>query len=163
MKPNIRVNRRGAVLPQTRGRFTPSMGQNGFIGAHFKCVITYVLVIQSFRDMCHTQSIYIPQHNYCTSMHRQVMDTKIHNFSLREAGLPQVTLRCASAANVNKDLQSVRHMREPLIFAVTWTRPRIYQYHVMYNEYYDACVCTGVVLLKGVTYVTGVYLCIVVA
>ena len=29
VKPNIRVNRRGAVLPQVRGRFTPSMGQNG--------------------------------------------------------------------------------------------------------------------------------------
>ena len=54
VKPNIRVNRRGAVLPQGRGRFTPNMGQNGFIGAHFKPVITYVLVIQSFRDMCHT-------------------------------------------------------------------------------------------------------------
>ena len=59
VKPNIRVNRRGTVLPQARGRFTPSMGQNGFIGAHFKLVVTYVLVIQSFRDMCHTQSIYI--------------------------------------------------------------------------------------------------------
>ena len=89
VKPNIRVNRRGAVLPQARGRFTPSMGQNGFIGAHFKFVITYVLVIQSFRDMCHTQSIYIPQHYYCTIMHRQIMDTKMHNFSLRGAGLPQ--------------------------------------------------------------------------
>ena len=83
VKPNIRVNRRGAVLPQARGRFTPSMEQNGFIGAHFKFVITYVLVIQSFRDMYHTQSIYIPQQYYCTIMHRQVMDTKIHNLSLR--------------------------------------------------------------------------------
>ena len=51
VKPNIRVNRRGAVLPQARGRFTPGMGQDGFIGVHFKLVITYVLVIQSFRDM----------------------------------------------------------------------------------------------------------------
>ena len=82
-KPNIRVNRLGAVLSQARGRFTPSMGQNGFIGAHFKLVITYVLVIQSFKDMCHT-----PQHNYCTIMHRQVMDTKIHNFSLGGRAAP---------------------------------------------------------------------------
>ena len=95
MKHNIRINRRGAVLPQARGLFTPSMGQNGFIAAHFKLVITYILVIQSFRDMCHTQSIYIPQHYQCTIMHRQVMHTKIHNFSLRRAGLPQVTLVCA--------------------------------------------------------------------
>ena len=58
VKPNIRVNRRGAVLPQARGRFTPGMGQDGFIGAHFKLTITYVLVIQSFKDLCHTQSIY---------------------------------------------------------------------------------------------------------
>ena len=63
VKPNIRVNRRGAVLPQARGRFTPSMEQNGFIGAHFKFVITYVLVIQSFRDMYYTQSIYIYLNN----------------------------------------------------------------------------------------------------
>ena len=91
VKP-VRVYILGAVLPQARGRFTPGMGLNGFIGAHFKLVITYVLVIQSFRDMRHTQSIYIPQHDYCTIMHRQVMDTKIHNFSLKGAGLPQVTL-----------------------------------------------------------------------
>ena len=68
--PNIRVNRRGAVLPQARGRFTPSMGQNGFIGAHLKLVITYVLVIQSFRDMCHTKSIYTSTlllHNYAST------------------------------------------------------------------------------------------------
>ena len=92
VKPNIRVNRRGAVLPQARGRFTLSMGQNGFIGAHFKLVITYILVIQSFRDMCQSQSIYIyiPQHYYCTIMHRQVMNTKIHNFSLRGAGCPRL-------------------------------------------------------------------------
>ena len=48
-------------------RFTPRMGQNGFIRAHFKLVITYVLVIQSFRDICHTQSIYTSTlllHNY---------------------------------------------------------------------------------------------------
>ena len=51
VKPNFRVNRRGAVLPQARARFTPGMGQDGFIGVHFKLVITYVLVIQSFRDM----------------------------------------------------------------------------------------------------------------
>ena len=43
VKPNIRINRRGAVLPQARGRFTPGMGQNGFIGAHFKFVITFPL------------------------------------------------------------------------------------------------------------------------
>ena len=54
VKHNIRVNRRGAVLPQVRGCFTPSMGQTGFIGAHLKLSITYVFVIQSFRDMCHT-------------------------------------------------------------------------------------------------------------
>ena len=90
VKPNIRVNRRGSVLPQARDRFTLSMGQNGFIEAHFKFVITYVLVIQSFRDMCHTQSIYIPQHYYCTIMHRQVMDTKIHNFSLGGLGCPRL-------------------------------------------------------------------------
>ena len=68
------------------------MGQNGFIEAHFKLVITYVLVIQLFRDMCHTPSIYKPQHYYCTIMHRQVMDTKIQKISLRGAGLPQVTI-----------------------------------------------------------------------
>ena len=51
VKRNITVNRLGAVLPQARGRFAPCMGQHGFIGAHFKLVITYVLVIQSFRDM----------------------------------------------------------------------------------------------------------------
>ena len=51
VKPNIRVNRRGAVFPQARGRFAPGMGQDGFIRVHFKLVITYVLVIQSFRDM----------------------------------------------------------------------------------------------------------------
>ena len=51
VKPNIRVNRRGTVLPQARGRFTPGMGQDGFIGVHIKLVITYVVVIQSFRDM----------------------------------------------------------------------------------------------------------------
>ena len=33
------------------------MGQNGFIGAHCKLVITYVLVVKSFRDMCHIQII----------------------------------------------------------------------------------------------------------
>ena len=58
VKPNIRVKRRGAILPQARGRLTPGMGQDGFIGTHFKLAITYVLVIQSFRDLCHTQSIY---------------------------------------------------------------------------------------------------------
>ena len=70
VKPNISVNRREAVLPQARGRFTPSMGQNGFIGAHFKFVITYVLVIQSFRYMCHTLSIYTSTlllHNYASA------------------------------------------------------------------------------------------------
>ena len=45
VKRNIRVNRLGAVLPQARGRFTPGMGQNGFIGAQFKLLITCVLVI----------------------------------------------------------------------------------------------------------------------
>ena len=54
VKPNIRVNRRGAVLPQARDRFAPDMGLDGFIAAHFKLAITYVLVIQSFRDLCHT-------------------------------------------------------------------------------------------------------------
>ena len=70
VKSNIRVNRLGAVLPQARGRFTSGMGKNGFIGAHFKLVITSVLVIQSFRDMCHTQSIYtsiILLHNYAST------------------------------------------------------------------------------------------------
>ena len=70
VKPNIRVNRRGAVLPQARDRFAPGMGQDGFIEAHFKLAITYVLVIQSFRDLCHTQSIYtsIPlMHNYAST------------------------------------------------------------------------------------------------
>ena len=62
VKPNIRVNRRGAVLPQARGRFAPGMGQDGFIGAHFKLAITYVFVIQSFRDLSHTQSIYTSIH-----------------------------------------------------------------------------------------------------
>ena len=51
VKPNIRVNRRGAVLPLARGRFTPGMGKGGFIGVHYKLAITYVSVIQSFRDM----------------------------------------------------------------------------------------------------------------
>ena len=51
VKPNILVNRRGAVLPQARGCFTRGMGQDGFIGVHFKLDIIYVLVIQSFRDM----------------------------------------------------------------------------------------------------------------
>ena len=70
VKPNIRVNRRGAVLPQARGSFTPGMGQDGLIGAHFKLAITYVLVIQSFRDLCHTQSIYtsiLLMHNYAST------------------------------------------------------------------------------------------------
>ena len=70
LKPNIRVNRLGAVLPQARGRFTPGMGQNGFIEAHFKLVITYVLVIQSFREMCHIQSVYtstILLHKYAST------------------------------------------------------------------------------------------------
>ena len=33
----------------------------------------------------------LPQHYYCTIMHRQIMDTKIHYVSLRGVGLPQVT------------------------------------------------------------------------
>ena len=53
VKPNIRVNRRGAVLPQARGRFAPGMGQDGFTGAHFKLAITYVLGIRSVRDLRH--------------------------------------------------------------------------------------------------------------
>ena len=70
VKPNIIVKRRWAVLPQARGRFAPGMGQDGFIGAHFKLAITYVLVIQSFRDLCHTQSIYtsiLLMHNYAST------------------------------------------------------------------------------------------------
>ena len=46
------------------------MGQDGFIEAHFKLAITYVLVIQSFRDLCHTQSIYtsiLLMHNYAST------------------------------------------------------------------------------------------------
>ena len=35
------------------------MGQSDFIGAHFKLVITYVLVIQSFRDVSYTTYIYL--------------------------------------------------------------------------------------------------------
>ena len=72
VKPNVRVNRLRAVLPHARGLFTPSMGQNGFIGAHFKLVITYVLVIQSFKDMCHTQSICtstLVLHNYASTIY----------------------------------------------------------------------------------------------
>ena len=57
VKRNIRVYRLGAVLPQARGRFTPSMGKDGFIGAHFKLVITYVLDIQS-RHVTYTKYIY---------------------------------------------------------------------------------------------------------
>ena len=91
VKPNIRVNRQGAVLPQARGRFTSSMGQNGFIGAHFKLVVTYVLVIQSFRDMCHTQNIYTSTlllHNYA-SISYEYKNTQLFPWG---AGLPQVTL-----------------------------------------------------------------------
>ena len=58
VKPNVRVNRRGAVLPRARGRFAPGEGpfypRHGarrFFAVHSKLVITYVLVIQSFRDM----------------------------------------------------------------------------------------------------------------
>ena len=51
VKPKIRVNRRGAVLPQARDRLALGMGEDGFIEVHFKLVITYGLVIQSFRDM----------------------------------------------------------------------------------------------------------------
>ena len=83
VKPNIRIHRRGAVIPQARGRFTPSMGQNGFIGVHFKLVITYVLVLS------YSKYIYIPQHYYCTIMHRQVMDTKYTTFPLRGPGCPR--------------------------------------------------------------------------
>ena len=70
IKPNIRVKMRGAVLPQARGRFAPGMRQDGFIAAHFKLAITYVLVIQSFRGLCHTQSIYtsiLLMHNYAST------------------------------------------------------------------------------------------------
>ena len=70
VKPNIRVDRRGAVLPQARSRFAPGMGQDGFIGAHCKLAMTYVLVIQSFRNLCHTQSIYtsiLLMHNYAST------------------------------------------------------------------------------------------------
>ena len=91
VKPNIRVNRRGAVLPQATGRFTPGMGQNGFNGVYLKLVITYVWLI-NHSETCDIHKVYIPQHYYCTIMHIHVTNTKIYNFSLRGAGLPQVTL-----------------------------------------------------------------------
>ena len=59
-KPNIRVNRRGAVLPQARGRFAPGLGQDGFIGAHFKLPINYVFghsIVQ--RLVSYTKYIYL--------------------------------------------------------------------------------------------------------
>ena len=69
VKPNTRVNRRGAVLPQATGRFAP--GKTVLL-EHIliKLAITYVLVIQSFRDLCHTQSIYtsiLLMHNYAST------------------------------------------------------------------------------------------------
>jgi len=63
VKPNIRV-------PQARGRFTPWMRTNGFIGVNFILSIIFVFVIQLCRDMCHTQSIYtstLLQHKYAST------------------------------------------------------------------------------------------------
>jgi len=95
VKPNIRV-------PQARGRFTPWMRKNGFIGVNFILSIIFVLVIQLCRDMCHTQSTYTSTHYYSTNMHRQVMDTNYTTFPLGAAGIPQVTLPESNACKLVK-------------------------------------------------------------
>ena len=84
VKPNIRVNRRGAVLPQAWGKTV--------LLEHILNLLQLTFWLFNRSETCVIHKVYIPQYYRCTIMHRQVMDTKIHNFSLRGAALPQVTL-----------------------------------------------------------------------